>query len=329
MKKLYAALFFYFSFFAFISAQTITNAEDFSIGNVLKFVHCDSTGVYAGSSGNNVTWNFSSLIPIPSDTETEWMVTPASTTHGGLFPGANQVEKYSNGQFVYVNKSAGATYLVGFVDTVNNIVLHYYDSMLFALRPISYGSTTIDTFKNKFSSGPYNFSGGGTSTIHADGYGTLILPTGTYTNVLRVTIIQSEIDTLLNPHSTSVTTTVSHAWFDGVHTSSLLKIDSTKSSQYATKTVQYLADEITGVNEITAFHGFSFWPNPAQKQIVVTTPQAGKMMLFNELGQEVANYTIKSGAQTTISVQDLPPGIYCLLFQTETYKVSSNLIVSH
>lgn len=39
----------------------ITNAEDFTIGTVLKFQKCNPTSVSAGSAGANQTWDFSTL----------------------------------------------------------------------------------------------------------------------------------------------------------------------------------------------------------------------------------------------------------------------------
>jgi len=98
---------------AILSAQpTITNAENFSIGTVLTFQQCNSTGVNPGNSGASQTWNFSTLTSLGT-TSIETMVTPASTTHGNLFPTSNLVEQYSNGTFVYVNATVDSSYLVG------------------------------------------------------------------------------------------------------------------------------------------------------------------------------------------------------------------------
>src|SRR5580658_7082388 len=86
------------------SAQLeIKNAEDFQIGTVLKFQHCDTTGVQPGTGGENQTWDFSKLKQKP-DTLTEWMVLPSETPYKDKFPKANQVEKYSDGSYVFADK---------------------------------------------------------------------------------------------------------------------------------------------------------------------------------------------------------------------------------
>ncbi|MFI5222431.1 MAG: hypothetical protein ACHQK8_08905, partial [Bacteroidia bacterium] len=64
---------------AFLCAQpTINNAENFTIGTVLTFQQCNSTGVSAGNSGASQTWDFTTLTSLGT-TSTEWMVAPSST----------------------------------------------------------------------------------------------------------------------------------------------------------------------------------------------------------------------------------------------------------
>ncbi len=195
---------------------TVTNAEDFTIGTVLKFQKCNTKGITEGKSGPNQTWDFSKLKPT-GDTITEWMVLPSSTTHGHLFPTANQVEKYSDGSFVYVNKTESENLLVGYVDTTKAFPpTHYPNPMLFAKRPLNYGVTITDTFTMKGSPAL------GIITIEPDAYGTLILPNGTHNNVLRVKITET------HPWFTFTI----FVWFDGIKTSSLLKIDSQPNVEY-------------------------------------------------------------------------------------------------
>jgi hypothetical protein len=221
----------------------IQNAENFSEGTILVFQNCYSENVTVGEAGEKQTWDFSSLIIKESNTTTERMVAPESTKFGELFPKANLVEEYSDGRLVYILKTDAENYLLGFVDTTNNITIKYNDPMLFAKRPLKYGDTITDSFTTEYSVRGLDFKGQGTVTIIADGYGQLVLPNGTYENVLRVKIIQEQTDILIQYSSESKTETVSYVWFDGTHTSSLLKVDETKSTHYNNKSVQYLLSE--------------------------------------------------------------------------------------
>ncbi len=282
---------------------TITNAEDFTIGTVLKFQKCNPTSVSAGSSGASQTWNFSALATLP-DTTTEWMVLPSSTTNGSLFPTANQVEKYSDGRFVYVNKTANENYLVGFIDTTNSYpATHYPNPMLFAKRPLNYGTIVTDTFTMTGSSAL------GIVTINPDAYGTLILPNGTHNNVLRVKI--TEVHPWFN--------FIVYVWFDGINTSALLKIDNQPN-------VEYLLSETVGIAEINNKRYFNFYPNPATKQISFESEDTGELSITNNLGQVVLQIFIND-KQTNISTENLEHGIYHLTFETKKTKTTSELII--
>lgn len=209
MKKVYLFISFSFVILSIGAQPIITNAEDFTIGTTLKFQHCDPTGVDVGKPGKKQVWDFSQLKLI-ADTTIEWMLDPSTTSNGKLFPSANQVEKYSDGRFVYVNKTKDENFIVGFIDTTASWpATHYPDPMLFAKRPLEYGKIITDEFEMKGSTAK------GTVTINPDGYGTLILPNGTHKNVLRVKITEE--------HPWFKFTV--YVWFDGIHTSALLKID--------------------------------------------------------------------------------------------------------
>jgi hypothetical protein len=303
MKKLFILLI-WIAIPTILAAQPIVNnAEDFTIGTVLKFQNCSATGVSPGNSGANQTWNFASLTSLP-DTITEWMVLPSSTTHGSLFPTANQVEKYSNGQFIYVNKTANENYIVGFIDTTTTYpATHYPNPMLFAKRPLNYGMVVTDTFTMAGSSAL------GIVTINPDAYGTLILPNGTHNNVLRVKITE------VHPWFSYTV----YIWFDGIITSALLKIDNQPD-------VEYLLDETTGIKEISEQKEFHFYPNPAYKQVTFQTQDKGELSITNNIGQVVMVTSIKQD-QTILSTENLKPGIYYLTFQTKKYKKTSELII--
>jgi len=222
---------------------TVNNAEDFTVGTVLVFQHCEAENVSEGKTGENQTWNFSKLKLKKGETTTERMVSPQSTKKWNLFPNSNLVEEYSDGRNVYVSKTETENLLMGYVDTTNDMILKYEDPMLFAKRPFKYGDTITDVFTTEFSVKGMDFKGSGNVTITADGYGKLILPNGKYDNVLRVKIVQHQADTLVQYSSVNTTESITYVWFDNVHTSSLLKINEVKSTYYNDRSIEYLLSE--------------------------------------------------------------------------------------
>lgn len=224
-----------------VNAQLkIKNAEDFKTGTVLRFEICDTTGITAGNGGENQTWDFSKL-KLKSDTNTEWIVLPSATPYAGKFPTATQVEKYSDGSYVYVEKEKDQSNLVGYASAY--MVIAYPKPVLFAKRPISYKAKYSSNFTDNFTMSGMSFSGSGTATIEADGYGQLILPDKTYKNVLRVKVTQLQTDTIKQYGSVSRMNTITYAWFDGKSTSALFKISYTKSMSYNSASVEYLLSE--------------------------------------------------------------------------------------
>ncbi len=226
----------------------INNAENFTIGTVLKFVKCNSENVNPGNAGAKQIWNFSSLVSL-KDTVTEWMVDPATTPDGDMFSNSNLAEKYSDGKYVYANINKNQNFLMGFVETRSKMIIKYIDPMLFAQRPITYGTKITDNFSEEFTVNNMDFVGGGTVTLNADGYGTLILRHIKYKNVMRLKITQTQTDTLaqFNKITTMVSTT--YVWFDETHTSALFKISSTDTEYYKSKTVEFLISEQRGKSE--------------------------------------------------------------------------------
>ena len=305
---------------------TITNCENFPIGTVTKFQQCNPIGVLPGSGGAAVTWDYTTLSSLP-DTSTQQIVSPASTSHGSLFPGSNLVEKNSDGTFAYVYKNTDSSYLVGFEDTVNGYTIHYPNYLLFLVRPVTYGTNVSDTFTDGFASSTLNFNGYGTVSIVGDGYGTLKLPIGTFSNTLRVKVTQVEYDTSL-PGTTYVTTSTSYIWFDNTHASCLLKINSTATSTTTSKTVEYLLEEPSGVQQIDESPQFSFFPNPAKDVLHILPCREGVVSVVNMLGQTIMTFAVGKN-ELNIPVADLPAGIFYIVYGTEKCSLTSRLIITN
>ena len=304
MKKLFLLPILLISSTLVRSQPVITNAEDFDIGTVLTFQKCNTTGVSAGNSGANQTWDFSMLPSLP-DITTEWMLDPSTTTNGNLFPTANLVVKVSNGQFTYVNKTINENNIIGFVDTTSTFpATQYPNPMLIAKRPLEYGIVVADTFTLSGSTAL------GIVTLDPDAYGTLILPNGTYNNVLRVKISQ------VHPWFTYNV----HVWFNGTAKSALLKIDDQPN-------VEYLLSETTvGVAEIKKQEVFTFHPNPTRNQLLFDSENRGELIIKNNKGQIVSKTLIKD-KRTNISTLNFIPGVYHLIFTTENSISTSKLII--
>ena len=302
------------------SQVTITHAEDFTIGTKLFFrVHTDiKTGIVAGP---NQTWDYSKD-NLWDDSMTEWMVLPSATTHGKDFPNSNMVEKYSNGSFVYMNKTSSDNNLLAYVDTTQSLFIKYPNPVLFCRRPFSYGDKVTDTFTTNASGSGFAYKGRGICTIEADAYGTLKLPNGTFPNVLHIKISQTENDTL-SGGSNFPSVSVSHVWFDSSHTSALLKIDSNSSGKV---TLSYLVSETTsGIEGNSRMVNISLKANINNDNLMLFgNLQSGKtykLSVCNSLGQNVysTTYIAEEGIIHSFKLPlNLGQGIYIATMQSDT-----------
>jgi hypothetical protein len=286
---------------------TITNAGDLTIGTVLKFKSCDGSTVTAGSAGANQVWNYANVTQL-QDTVTEWMVHPSTTTNGNLFPSANLVEKYSDGKFVYLNKTTNENQMVGYVDTTQSFPpTDYPDPMLIIKRPITFGNVFTDNFVMTGSSTP------GTITLNADAYGTLILPNGTFTNVLRVKM------TIVHPFFS----VENYIWYDGIKTSALLKLSEYDSFEYLLS--EFVPTALKKEIMETVMEAF---PNPADHVLNFSSEQEGTLMIFDQTGKAVRTIITQQGT-SAVPVKDLPNGIYNAIFRAAEFHSKTRFIISH
>jgi len=217
-----------------VAQVTIKSPEDFTIGTTLKFQGCDTTGIKPGLLGAKQTWDFSTLKPTKQSTET--IIAPADAPNSSKYPKTTQVEKNSDGSYVYVEKEALNSLMLAYVSGNNTI--EYTKPMIFAKRPTNFGGTNSYPYASKMNWGGIQSESTGMSTIAAEGYGTLILPDKKkYTDVLRIKITQKEKNAQGNM------TITTYVWFDDKHKSALLKISIINTPQYNSKSVEYLLSE--------------------------------------------------------------------------------------
>ena len=172
-------------------AQTLDGTAFPSAGSTFTLTLCD-TNVAPGIGGVGTTWNFASLTSADS-TQTDMFVTPASTPYGSLFPTADiavhETIGTSTNYYIYYKNTGSAYERIANVqpDTVT-----YSDPANEYPYPLSEGSTFSDTYYAAYDDAVMS---GGLSTF-SDGSGTLTLPTGTYSNVIRVIATRVEHDTV-------------------------------------------------------------------------------------------------------------------------------------
>ncbi len=280
-----------------------------------------------GTSGANQTWNNSTLTPTASSGET--CVTVASTTNGSSFPIANTAVQ--GGTTVsYYNASSTASQNYGY-DAGGTLIIYSNPEDLLHF-PFSYNNTYTDGWAATFVSGGYTYYRKGTTTITADAYGTLTTPNGTYTNAMRIHMVQAYTDSVYVGAPTVITyNNDEYMWYkNGVH-SALAYTYSMVANGSTSTNGGYLSSALS-VNEIdNSISMFNVYPSPANSfinvQFNLTESKKASFKVYNTLGAEMSTTAVEDAFaginNYKIDVANLPEGIYFVQIVLENGNVET------
>ena len=276
----------------------------------------------AGPGGNNVTWNFAD----PGFSSTQWTYTAipaASAPMAADFPGSTMA--------LYAAVDQGFM-LHAFFDLANGFTDHgehvsdggpgissvNTDPMTFYTTPLLATSSGSDTYGSmeEFAGLPATLSGVHNWTV--DGYGTLILPNATYTNVLRIHAQQVETLYVDLGAPFELVTSREEWWWVKAGIPLPLLVFSLETDDFGT--------EIGATAAMVSFSGSTGFnekpqapllvqPNPANTFCSVRFPGMTDphVRLLDATGQVLLDRRLKGFEPTVrIDLEDRAPGVYLL-----------------
>lgn len=312
-----------------------------AIGTSVMIQEADTNSAAQGNAGANQTWNFSGIQPLSGSPATQYLYLAPSNTppqYASVFPTANFAVKINSDTVVYAYSKKEATQYT-FLGVKNAYIAQIYPNPDIQLKTLSYNGSFTDDFTNTSDAGTgVIFYGKGSRTVKYDGYGTLITPTGTFQNAMRIKSVSSQVDSaefsgikiishtdittydwfVANQPGTLVsvyyTHTVSTTSFPGFPPQ-VTDLGTEKSANYisnATLGAFDRPDELAGVT--LRFAG----PNPAADQLVLNIAvengnQDLQLMLTDINGRvlETRSLTLTAGEnQVSLPVGHLPTGAY-------------------
>ena len=197
MKNLYLPLLLTALAFTQLCAQPLmTSSITPSAGDNWDIVFFAPDNFDPGPGGANQTWDFSSLNPSnPLDLNFE-ILDPATVQGNVDFPDAEFVLFLPTfGTYEFYAANADSIYLLGGVSISNNEVdflTIFTDPEDGIQLPLTYGDNYpyFSAFE-QYLFGSFLTSETREGNVNVDGYGTLITPAGTFTNVLRLQIVET------------------------------------------------------------------------------------------------------------------------------------------
>lgn len=313
-------------------AQPVLNLTNLQpvVGSTYTF--SDAAYQAQGAAGANVTWNFGSLVP--TGTPVSFTYVNPTTAEGAInYPGANSAWRSGTGAQAVVNYQSYSASSMQELGTWLGFGYSVFTDPLQQLSfPLTYNTSWSDDYSGTVQLfGTSTISGSLTSTV--DAYGTLILPTGTFTNVLRLRTTRSETTTF----SGLATTVESQVYYflKAGFANPLLEVRTTTTTAPGSppEVEQALRYQSAGNTDIegTTATSISVAPTITSDLVRVTSPEPFGQDLRVQVIDASGRIIVAPVSVATASVQvDLTlavPGRYTILLQRPDGRRSTATVI--
>ena len=257
-----------------VAQPAITAADAPAIGEQFTY-NGDGLFVDLSTGGSDQTWDFSGSGGSLGNTLT--VVAASAGMGASAFPDAD-VALATSGFEEYIGiTSAGLEHMGQYIGS-DNVV--YTDPELYLPIPCVYGQTWSDDFAGQWGGGATTFTG--TTSAMASGFGSLILPSITLTNVLRIDLVQTRVESngftyvrIMNTFYRPGT-----GYFLASNESAELYITSPSTLISTTEELTFLDASSIGIKEdALATIGMELMPVPATDHVSVTFGTSGATSL--------------------------------------------------
>jgi hypothetical protein len=323
MKKIYLSLL--LSVAGLVANAQLTQANHAPInGDFYTTYQCDSLTINPGASGAGASWNFGTIVTHSSVVNNYTVITNANSSYP--IPGI-KVSSSSSNESYYTSTLTDLKYWGGNITAgAISAGLLYTSPAVTASYTMSLNTTSSSATSGSISVPSLSQNGTftGTSGTIADGTGTLILPNGTFTNVIRVVTTQTITFTV--PLTTGTVTQQNWDYYNVGTRNSLFTISTSTFVTGApfpstsTQTVVTRSNPSTvGLKENKQnIIDMVVFPNPTSTTLNFATEskEAKQVLIYDVTGKLVDTQTITDG-KLKLNVSAYNNGLY-------TYSVIGN-----
>ncbi len=299
-----------------LAAQTLNDGTtSFQPGE--SFMQHYSIYVAPGSAGANQTWDLSALTS--DSTAVASYVPPQSTANYSSFTTATAAQSLGGSDYTYFKCNSSGVELLG-VNSGTDLII-YQNSERIMAYPCAYNTQWVDAFSSSFTISGFAITRSGNISGNADGYGSVIMPYGTVSNILRVKT--TEIYSDVTPFGNIDYNFVSYYYYKpGLHTPVAGVRDYTVTTLGSPSQVQsadYVDQSAVGMEEALRYEiGVDVFPNPARDNVSVVfgadgsqglrlevIDLTGKVVVRQDLGKRSAGIQ-----RQDIDIAGLAAGLY-------------------
>lgn len=277
------------------------------------------------SPGLNQVWNFSSIYALASTYLISYSV-PSSFPNATLYPQANLV-KTEVGNNTFLSSGNGgirSVYPSTINVNINNLQLPL---------PFTYGNTYTETVISTSVTGTDTFVTNTHYSFIGHGSGTLILPSGTFPDVLSIKYTSTESNTKNGSPIGNILSNTSFYYYSQKISHPLLytqQLSTTGQGDYGPFT-QFIDQVVVGLHDqnMEFIDEFTISPNPAKDIVKIKFPQIkmGKVLLKNNLGQLITERKFDDNS-CQLDIGYLSEGIYFISLCDNNEIITRKLVVS-
>ena len=299
---------------------------------------------YVAPGPATANFNFDVNSAVAYDSVAVEVVPPGSTAYGGAFQSATYALGYSNGtgtSYSYILLDPVSRQELGTVSPYPSIFYRSNGTVEMQL-PCTMGTNWTDTFNGQSIPASNWSDDDGVLTGQCNGYGTLELPSGTFTNVLRIEaqktlmrVNQTTGDTtFISLNTVSYMTAGVPIWLFQSYT-----LTSTiGQNQFTDQNSFMLGAPLVGVDEnMGAGVNVHLFPNPANDSftIMLNAPVPGRstVSLLDALGRTVSDLQPRSvdanSTAMSFDVSSVPRGMYIVRVAGAQGRSSNMPLVLH
>lgn len=292
------------------SAQPVLtgNAINPTVGDVFNYTATDY--VNPGDSGANKTWDLSMMASLGPLQKT--VVSPSNTPSSSSFPSSNVcIVTQSYYEYCFANDSCYKSY-GGY--SGNGYPLVFNPAKVSLQYPFNYNTTITSNYQwISPTTNPTILDG--TVTVTYDSYGTLILPNGTYNNVVRVHY-QDNYSQAQGTYTVDYGAEVSYRWYiNGNHLPIASVTIYTSTLQRDITSCNYINTIITSIHKDDIHTSLlSLFPNPTKNILNITSVYKQTLKnveIIDGEGRLVLNKALDSNMeQAQIDVSEITKGTY-------------------
>jgi hypothetical protein len=323
---------------------TITQTDIAGIGTVVRQANdtLPAPSIIPGPSGTNMTWNFTALDTSTIDTLT--FTNPNWAPAAATFPSSNLAVYIqggpSNTGYAYLENNSSGLWIHGNSDATGSQVFVNNPAQLITPFPATYGTNYTNTYsyttEQPVAFPPYDsirYKSTTATTAIFDAWGTVNTPLGSFPSI-RAREIQVVTDSLWGHASgpfpppgwyflnVAKDTIYHYVWWANSVGFPLVEIDSSSTEGVQARWLM-ATPTITSTAQVEGNSGISIYPNPASNSINInlTATDATLFIVYDASGRSVRSFDM-TGTLTTISTEELAPGIY---FYTASDKTGAVL----